>query len=548
MRDTLKVASFLAAMAFWCGNAAAQIPPEQPAPEVDAAPAAAPAPVTDAQIAAPPDAAPQQSAFALVLSEGSRLLQQGKYYDAALVYHKVLSEGDEAQSYYQIAQYELGVALFQLKFFVSSFGYFDRVADVGPQHVRYRETLPWLLKIHRELPGETNSLFRMSAYPVEMYPAESAQEISFYVGQYFYYEGNLGGALDALSRVGPEHADLYVKAMYLKGVVLVRKNEAGPASDAFKEVLKFLKDYPARVADAPKQTEMALMALARIFYSTQQFDTAIRYYDQIPDAANEWLDSLFERSWAYFQSGNFARALGQIQTVNSPFFEEEYYPESYVLKAVIFFKNCHYEEALATVDPFYKEYYDVMKELESALAAHTDPADFYGYLASVSAKGGKFTLRVKKIFNAALADKKLRRLFEFVITISKERQQLDELRKHPVARGMADFLIPDLDAYRTLTVQEAGKLARERLARVNKELKALLSQALKVRFEVLNAQKGILDEKFRQEQVIEKGTVARPDEEFAVDSEHILWPYDGQSWKDELGSYYYPLKSLCGGK
>ncbi|MBM4396757.1 MAG: hypothetical protein FJ087_13835 [Deltaproteobacteria bacterium] len=544
MRDLMKLASLVAVLV---GPAAVLAQAPAPAPAGTPTPAAAVAAPADA---APADAAPRavndggMSAFVLVLNEGKRLSAQGKYYDAALVFHKILAEGDEAQPYYQEAQYELGVALFQLKLYVSSFNYFDRVADVGPDHVRYRETLPWLLRIHRELPGETNTLYRMAAYAVDAYPPDLAEEIGFFVGQHYYYEGSLGKALDSLSRVGPGKPELYVKGTYLKGVVQVRKNEAGPASESFKEVLRFLKDHP-KVNEARRYEQMAVMALARIFYSTQQFDTSIRYYDQISDRSGEWLDSLFEKSWAYYMATNYARALGNLQTVASPYFEEEYYPEAYVLKAVIFFKNCHYEEALSTIDPFYKEYYDVLKELEAALAAHPDPADFYSYLASVSVKGGRYSLKVKRIFNAALTDKKLKRLFEFVVHMSREIAQLEELKKHPVARGMAAFLIPDLVAYRSLTIGEAGKLARERLARVGKELKGLLAQALKVRFESLNAQKGILEERFRLEQVVEKAG-AKPDTRVAIDAEHILWPYDGESWKDELGSYYYPLSSLCG--
>lgn len=498
-----------------------------------------------------PVSAPQ-SAFDLVLKEGQRVAQQGKYYDAALLFNKILTEGEESKPYYQEAQFELGRALFELGFPVSAFNYFDRVADFGQDHVRFRDTLSYLAKIHRKLPGETNTLFRMSSYPVEMYPEDMAEEISLYVGQYHYYQGNLDLALEALARVGASEPEQFVKAMYLKGVVFVRKNEAVPASEAFKEVLRFVNEN--EIDGGARYQEMAQMAMARVFYSIGQFDTeayktAVKYYDQIPDTSELWLDSLFEKSWAYYQTGNFSRALGNLLTVNSPFFEEEYYPEAHVVRAVIFFKNCLYEEALATVDPFYKEYYDIMKELKTVLERYEDPARFYGYLASLATRGSSYSLKVKKIFNAALTDKKLRRLFGFVIDINNEIQQIEELRKHPVAQKMADFLLPDLHAYRSLTIAEAGQLARERLARVNTELRKLLSQALKVRFESLNAQKGVLDEKFRQEQVSDAGgAVVASEVEIAVDPEHRFWPFDGEYWKDELGSYYYPVRSICGAK
>jgi tetratricopeptide (TPR) repeat protein len=499
----------------------------------------------------PAMAAPATSAFDLVLGEGKRLSNQGRYYDAALVYHKILSEGDESQPYFREAQYEMGVALFNQKLFVSAFNYFDRVAELGAEHPRYRDALPWFVKIHRELPGETNTLFRMAYYPPEVYPADMVEEISFYVGQYHYYEGNLPAAVENLSKVGAANPEMFNKALYLKGVLHVRQNQIGPAAETFNQLLGLLKGKLN--PESSKLRQMARMALARVYYGGGQtdpanFDAAIRNYAQVPDTSEFWLDSLFERAWAYYQVGNYTRALGNLLTVGSPYFEEEYYPEAAVLKAVIFFRNCLYEEALQTIDPFYKEYFEISKELKTVLETYTDPSDFYAYLASISQRGKdiQYSLRIKKIFNAALADLKLRRLFGFVVNINSEMKRLEELRAQPVARPLVDFLMPDLNAFRALTMGEAGQLARERLARVNRELRSLLQQALAVRFESVNAQKGILNERYRREQIVEIQGALKPDEDFKVDREHVRWTFDGEYWKDELGSYFYPLRSVCG--
>ncbi len=496
-------------------------------------------------------AAPAPGAFDVVVNEGKKLSSQGKFAEAALVFDRVLSQGDDKQAAYQEAQYEMGIALFKLGLPVSAFTYFDRIGEVGSDHIRFQETLPWLLSIHKALPGETSSLLRMAAYPVNMYPADVADEVSFYVGQYHYYAGNLNDALASLSRVGATSPELYVKAMYFNGVVHVRKNDAQSAARTFQEVLQYLEKNP--VPNKARYVVMANIATARVFYSVGQsdpeaFKTAIKYFDRIPDSSEYWLDSLFEKSWSYFMVGNFSKALGNLVTVNSPYFEEEYYPEGNVLRAVIFFKNCLYEDALATVDPFYKEYYEISKELNRVLEKYEDPASFYQYLASLSKSGGKsYSVKVKKIFNAALADRKLRRLFGYVIDINNEVARLNAMKGDPVRSRLIDFLVPELEAYRSLTIAEAGQLARERLERINKELRALLSQALKVRFESLNAQKGILAESFRQEQITESGSgPVVGGSGLVVDSEHQWWPWSGEYWKDELGSYYYPIKSVCG--
>lgn len=493
------------------------------------------------QAQAAESAAGRPSAFQVLLNEGKRLSAQGKYYDAAIVFHKILTEAQESDEWYQEAQYEMGVALYNLGLYVSSFGFFDRVAERGEEHIRYRQALPWLIRIHRLLPGERTTLLRMASYPADAYPPDMVDELLFYLGQYYYYEGNLAKALESLERISKNAPLMYVKGMYLKGVTHVRLNQTTAALQAFTETLQFVQANRATIPGAEYFEEMATIGLARILYGAGRYEEAVGYYDRIPDTSEVWLDSLFERAWAYFQMGNYSRALGSIHTVSSPYFAEEFYPEVYVLKSVILFMNCHYDAALETIDPFYKEYYEVMKELERAVKGHGDPASFYNYLAAISVKGGQYSLKVKKIFNAALADRRVRSLFEFVVQINREMQQIEELRKHPVAKQLADFLAPDILAFRELTKGEAGRLAYERLLRVHKELKGLLSQSLRVRFEALNAQKGIMGSSAPVEALGSPASV----EEVQADYEHIVWPFDGEYWKDELGSYYYPLESRC---
>ena len=40
-----------------------------------------------------------------------------------------------------------------------------------------------------------------------------------------------------------------------------------------------------------------------------------------------------------------SKALGNIQTLNAPYFENQFFPESVLLKAVIYFKYCLYDQA-----------------------------------------------------------------------------------------------------------------------------------------------------------------------------------------------------------
>jgi tetratricopeptide (TPR) repeat protein len=473
-----------------------------------------------------------------MLEFGRTLSKQKKYADASVKFWQILKTGSELETCYKDAEFELALNLFRLNFYQSAYMYLERIADAGPAHPHYAASLRWLLELHDAVPGDMSPLAKMALYEPELYPRDIASELYFLVGQFYYYEGDLDRSLEMLGQVQPTDEEHYLMAKYLSGVVYVRRNEAKPALEAFKEILRYAQSNPGSDA-ATRFAPMATLSLARIFYTTKQYATAIRYYDQIADFSPYWLDSLFEVSWAYFQLESYGKALGNLHTLVSPYFEEEYFPEAQVLQAVIFYYNCRYDDALEVIDAFIKDYWPLKKELETQLSSYSDPNEFYLFLARLSKKEAGFSLRLKRIFNAALSDEKLNRLFGLVVHLNKEIEGLRKLKEYAPAHDMADSLVGDVIAYRELVIGEAGELARSRLQRVNRELKELLAQALKVKFETLNRQK---------KELVGGGTgevVERRAPEPRVDDEHVGWKFRGAYWQDELDSYIFKVASQC---
>lgn len=485
-------------------------------------------------------------AFQLLVNEGLKLLHQGRNYEAAIIFHKIIADGNPKSVNVQDAQYYIGQALYKLKLYVSAYQYFSQITQIGSGHRHYEETLEWFLKIHRQLPGDMNTLYSMSTFPENLYPNQYKDEIYYYVGQYHYSQGNLDQAIYSLSKVSQRVPLLFVKSEFLKGVSYVRKRQIRgdpqdmlKAAQAFARGLSFLAASQLKGPQVDKITDMTLIALARVFYSIGDYKKALKYYNSISQNSSYWLDSLFELSWTYYQLGQYPRALGNLETLRSPYFSQQYYPEAFVLKAVILFMNCHYADSIAEINRSYKEYWDVFQELRRVLKKYKEPAQFYRYLARISTHGAKYSIKVKRIFNAALADKKVRRNFEYVMRVNREYKTLQALASDPVAKRLVQILLPDIVAFRSLSTEKAGRLARDRMKRVYRDLRHVLTEALKVRFECNNALAGKLSSDLKSAQVktTKKG--------FKLDNEHRRWPFDGEYWKDELGSYYYPIRSYC---
>ena len=478
-----------------------------------------------------------------------RLLADGRPGEALPILANLLLNGDEADPSYQESQFLMARALFDLNLPLAASYAFGDIAEMGEAHPRYFETIDWFLNIQRKLPGDEESLTRLAEYDPFLYPPKDADEIRYMVGRHHYNMEDFELALESLESVEQGSGVLYLKAQYFIGVIRTRQNEATPALEAFKNILRYQRDVEDS-AEVKPIADMAILSLGRLFYTVGQFDTAIRYYDRILKENNSWLDSLFEASWAYYKLENFNRAMGNLHTLNSPYFEGDYHPEALVLQSVIQLKNCHFQEATKTVEQFVERYKPLHQELEKQLRTTADPNAFYVYLARLSQqdKKAELSLSLKRVFNAALKDAKLRRLLRFIIALDDESRRLDELLAQSSNEPTQMYLATTtsvLASYKAMVVADAGDAAMQRLDRVYRELGSLLSQALRIKFETLQSERKMLavEKQLTSEQVASQRAfqpeIPLPDEE------HVYWPFDGEYWRDELGSYTTLIPNRC---
>src|SRR5678816_3431626 len=176
-----------------------------------------------------------------------------------------------------------------------------------------------------------------------------------------------------------------IRDRFFEGVTYVRKYEGRPAVDAFKDILIIGEERPRqyKTDDIADYNELAQLQMARVFYSTQQFDTSIKYFEKLDQNSADWTESLFEASWAYFMKTLNSKALGNIHTLNAPYFENQFFPESVLLRAVIYFKYCLYDQAEEAIADFNEKYGPLTKNLQDLVAKFADNAEFFAYIQKV---------------------------------------------------------------------------------------------------------------------------------------------------------------------
>ncbi len=481
------------------------------------------------------------------LQRATKLYNKKDYDSASIEFAKVINgETEDSPANKQRAEFFMGKTLYQMGYYAASLAYFDRIVELGTGHLYYGVTLKWLAALSRVLPETSGILEKIGQYDPssleEPVMEEVRNELYFLLGRHFYRQADFEQAITLFQSVSKEDP-FFVKAKFFEGVTYVRQFKGKPAVAAFKDILVIAEERPKYYSkdDVDQFQELAWLQLARVFYSTQQFDTSIKYYEKLTQKSPDWLPSLFEASWAYFMKTNNSKALGNIHTLNAPYFEDQFFPESVLLKSVIYYKYCQYDRALAAVAEYDDLYRPLRKDLDEMLGKYEDNAEFYEYVKKVLKAKAGLPDATQRLVLSVLGDKTLRKTFAWVDELNKELKMLERADKAWQTTSISAEVLQELTVQQSLAEADAGKLARERIERLNKELRELSRDGLKIKLETLENKAGQVSASARGQQISGNNRL----EPIVIDDEHFMWKFNGEYWKDELGFYRFRVRSKC---
>lgn len=510
---------------------------------------------------APPAEGPPSEALANAL----RLYQQEQYLESAVQFQRVVEgETQDAPANVQKAQFFLGKALYHLRFYQSALVIFDEITQQGHAHNYFGETLQWLAQLATQLPEPAGIIERVGRYGVDQLDqfntAQSAglyNHLIYLMGRYKYQQLEFDEAISLFQRVDRQ-SDHYVYARFFEGISHVRLRRAQPAIQAFRAIIEAIDEGVEGVEDTQRMRDLAWLSLARVYYTAsnrtdpdtgeRQIDgrllgNAVEAWNRIDTGSEYWLDALFEESWAFFLADEYARALGNIHTLYSPYFDDAYYPEALVLKAVVFFSACQIQNAEAMIAQFHERYDPVNAELQATLAQFQDNQQFFEFLQRVRSGEADLSPRIRAIVASSLSDRTLLRHLEYVRLLDSEEARLNQAPGEFKNSSLGGRILQDILIAKSFAIDQTGDLARGRYNRLIDDLNELMTQVDTIELEIATYQRGQLSQEMREQQteVSRQGGL-----NVEVDEEHQIWPFDGEYWRDELGFYRQQVTSQCG--
>ena len=348
-----------------------------------------------------------------------------------------------------------------------------------------------------------------------------------------------GTAKDAAARGGgSKDAAIEAEAHEVVGLSSLAQGDGSAAERAFAASAQVTVGKGDAVAE--ERRSRAFLQLARLAYARGDDAGAQALYARVGRSSPAWLDALFEASWAHFRRGEDERALGNLLTLHAPFFKGRYFPESFILKALVLYQNCRYADARHTLTEFEARYRPLHDGLAQLVARMPTAQASYELLAAGA------PLVDREVAPAARPDVKHLEeepdLAASSVAVRELTQELDSMdARSPAFRAslLGAQLLPALRTTRLELLERSGQKLRARVNSERAELRELLGQGLRLSYEIAGREKELAEGP-------PLTAVALPKREpQQLDDDEEVWPFQGEYWRDELGSYRFLLGERC---
>jgi tetratricopeptide (TPR) repeat protein len=341
------------------------------------------------------------------IADGELLLRGKDFSRAAAVFNQVVEKYPTHPTAFPDALYLLGEAYYQGKEFLSARRAYRQIIDkpTDPRFASYQaRSLARLIDISlrtKDYRALDDIFAKMSQLP-----ATAVQgELAYARAKGLFAKNDLPGTKSALASVGAT-GTYYHQARYLLGVVAMKEAgaspEAGkgakdtavqtlaqararyaPAIELFRQVTQLAGD----TADHKHVIDLAWLAMARLFYETDQYVQASQAYGHVDRSSNEFSTMLYELAWDYVRIGDSDRALRSLEVLavadpNSP-----YLADGTLLRADLLLRTGQFEKSLSLYQAARAQYDPMRGKVDAFLGSSSDPAVFYDKLSKERVEG-----------------------------------------------------------------------------------------------------------------------------------------------------------------
>ncbi|MCP3162951.1 hypothetical protein [Myxococcus qinghaiensis] len=487
-------------------------PAEAGAPAAGAEGTAATAPATDKKPEAAAEAPPPvpQKVDPGVFDQALKDYFDGKPRAAAGPLYAWLQAAPKTDDNYAWAQYFLARSLIDLGLTHAGASYLARIARERSNP----NVIPRALDTLKDLTDRPHDDVMIDE---QVFGALDLGFLPEETGAYAHYQQGLVDLRVGNERWANTHfaklSETSAEASHAKFALLVTrlKQVKEPSDELIADFLSLSKDEKL----TREARNEAALAVARLRYERQDYTGALEAYNlvKLPELDPGRASLYLEEAWTRYKLGEPRASLGILTTLDAPSFRDEFLPDKYLLRALIYRDLCHYLPAKRAAKELTRRFADSLE----AVRNRDDLAQDIRLRRAANSHGGT------------------QRASRFVETLDLEGERLGRY-----AGSFGDRLFTHLTKLYDLSRAEAVRVYDARLAEaVRQEADTLLRAAEQVR--LMEYEVGLK----LYERVKKGAKLVAPEDEQLLTPDSVAFRFDGEYWNDELKSYRVSIESRC---
>lgn len=225
-------------------------------------------------------------------------------------------------------------------------------------------------------------------------PAEASGLVPYARGRALFQKKDYPGARTALGGVDDQSPFVH-QARYMAGLVAIK--EAGPppvaadpsdppppappsryaaAVDAFTKATQL----PAKTPAQKHVVELSWLAIARLFYESEQWNQALSAYNRIDRSSPEFGTMLYELAWVYVRLGDVDRARRALEVLQIADPNNQDIADASLLRGDLLLRAGQFDGALQIYEGTRATYDPMREKVDAFLGSTSDPAVYFDKL------------------------------------------------------------------------------------------------------------------------------------------------------------------------
>ncbi|MCB9521229.1 MAG: hypothetical protein H6698_01355 [Myxococcales bacterium] len=472
------------------------------------------------------------------LATAERFMRAGQYDDAASVYRQFLDEVNPAPG---SNEYTAALTGFVRSMYRAGYRYSIRLEALeavltGTTNPEFEDLFAILSSIATESQFLDPQFERLTDFQVGNFDTEFQDEWNYFLGRFFWVYGQYPRANEFLSRISTT-SDRAGQAHYLSGVMALEERENRRALQEFRESIVSTETN----GSDPEVGELANLAIARLAYEVASNDVALYHYRRIPVSSSRHPRAVFEMAWTYLMKQDWNRAIGTLHALHSPYYDDWFFPELYVMEAFAYLQTCNLEAAEAAVAAHQSEVNVLQASVNEFIAGADSAEAFWEGIATYYDRLGTndpVNLPIQAV-RSVLSDAEFVKSMELIGRLQDEQERLT--RDAGALGAFGNRAVASLDAEVRTKIIGAGLEISAKLSDFSAELTDWNVRAQEVGIELRTELISRVDSALTGDQEL---TGSASSSVFVLAADWQYWPFEGEYWADEVDNYRADISSL----